>query len=687
MRSRAPWFLAAGGLVLAIPTLALSIRNGSLSEDPFIIVALAMMTGWTAVGALLASRNPSNPIGWLMMTFGLGFLISGMMEELSVYGFETNPGGVPLRTLWPWIANWSFIAILTPIPLLLILYPTGAVPSRRWRPLLWGLIGGTALGIVATILRAGSIYAGDLQIPNPTGVPALEGVTAIVQTIVGFGYIGLLVPLCILALILRFRRSRGVERQQIRWLAYVTAISGVALAVAIASSFGLEEDQTSVVNEAAFWVFFIMLGLGIPAAIGVALLRHRLWDLDIVLKKALVAAILVVMITIASLVALVVAGAILVDPVSESPTLALVIGLAIGALAWPLLRLARRIADRLVYGGRATPYEVLTEFSGRMAESYSTEDVLPRMASILGAGAGAEAVTIWLLVGGELRPAAGWPAETRPDESRPIAALSDAEPGTFEVRHQGELLGAITVRMPANDPMDPSKERLIRDLAAQVGLVLRNVRLIEELRESRRRIVAAVDEGRRRLERDIHDGAQQQLVALAVKIRLAESMVERDSAKARELLGQLQTETDETLENVRDLARGIYPPLLADEGIAVALEAQARRSPVPVHVSPDSIGRYSAEVEATIYFCCLEALQNIAKYANASSVEIELRQGDGLVAFEVRDDGVGFDTASAPRGTGLQGMADRVEAIGGTLQVRSTPGAGTSVAGRVPVPV
>jgi signal transduction histidine kinase len=162
-------------------------------------------------------------------------------------------------------------------------------------------------------------------------------------------------------------------------------------------------------------------------------------------------------------------------------------------------------------------------------------------------------------------------------------------------------------------------------------------------------------------------------------------MVERDPAKARELLGQLQTETTDTLEDLRDLARGIYPPLLADEGLAAALEAQARRSPVPVRVRPDSIGRYSEEVEATIYFCCLEALQNVAKYASASAVEIELRHHDGLVAFEVRDDGVGFDPASAPRGTGLQGMADRVEAIGGTFQVRSAPGAGTSVAGRVPV--
>jgi signal transduction histidine kinase len=421
--------------------------------------------------------------------------------------------------------------------------------------------------------------------------------------------------------------------------------------------------------------------MGIPAAIGVALLRYRLWDLDVVLKKTLVAAILVVLIAGASFLALIVLSALLVE-VSAS---ALVVGLAIGVLAWPLLRLARWAADRLVYGGRATPYEILTEFSGRMAESYSTDDVLPRMASIVGAGTGAEKVTIWLLVGGELRPAAGWPDPTSADESRPTAELFDTEPGTFEVRHQGELLGAVTLRMPANDPMNPSKERLIRDLVSQAGLVLRNVRLIEEIRQSRRRIVAAVDEGRRRLERNIHDGAQQQLVALSVKIRLADQMVDRDPAKAHELLAQLQTETTDALENLRDLARGIYPPLLADEGLAAALQAQSRRSPVPVRVSPNGIGRYSQDVEATVYFCVLEALSNVAKYANASAVDVELSRQDGELVFEVRDDGAGFDPTSARSGTGLQGMTDRVEAIGGSLDVRSVPGAGTTVVGRIPI--
>jgi signal transduction histidine kinase len=484
--------------------------------------------------------------------------------------------------------------------------------------------------------------------------------------------------------ILRFRRADGEERQQIRWLAYVTAIGGLALLAAFTTAIGLTENETTLANEISFYVFFVAIGLGIPAAIGIALLRYRLWDLDIVLKKTLVATVVVVLIIAVTLVALLILSGILVGPVGDQPGLTLLAGLLIGVLFWPLLRLARRIADRVVYGGRATPYEVLTEFSERMADTYSTEDVLPRMASILGAGTGAEAVTIWLLVGRELRPAASWPADL-PDEPRPAGELMDADPDAFEVRHQGDLLGAITVAMPANDPMNPSKERLVRDLTSQAGLVLRNVRLIEELRQSRRRIVAAVDEGRRRLERNIHDGAQQQLVALAVKLRLTAGVLDRDPGRARELLGQLQDETADALENLRDLARGIYPPLLADEGLAAALQAQARKSPVPVHVTPDGVGRYSQDVEASVYFCVLEALQNVAKYAGASRVDVDLRESQGGLAFEVRDDGAGFDLATAPRGTGLQGMADRVDAVGGTFEIRTAPGRGTTIAASIPV--
>jgi signal transduction histidine kinase len=197
--------------------------------------------------------------------------------------------------------------------------------------------------------------------------------------------------------------------------------------------------------------------------------------------------------------------------------------------------------------------------------------------------------------------------------------------------------------------------------------------------------VAAHDEERRRLERNIHDGAQQQLVALAVKSRLADSLVGRDEARAHEVLGQILTESQEALENLRELARGIYPPLLADQGLAVALEAQARKAPIPVTVEADGISRYPEDAEAAVYFSVLEGLQNVAKYADASHAVVRLSQADGSLSFEVADDGQGFDSGRTSYGTGLQGIADRLAALGGRLEVRSVPGAGTALLGMVPV--
>ena len=223
------------------------------------------------------------------------------------------------------------------------------------------------------------------------------------------------------------------------------------------------------------------------------------------------------------------------------------------------------------------------------------------------------------------------------------------------------------------------------DLATQAGLVLRNVRLIEDLRASRQRLVAAQDEERRKLERDIHDGVQQQLVALSVKLRLAEQMTAKDTVRAKAVLGGLQTDATDALEDLRDLARGIYPPLLADKGLTVAIEAQARKAVVPTTVSSEGIERYPRDIESTVYFCTLEAMNNVAKYAEASAAEITLAQRDGTLRFRVRDDGRGFDVSEHAMGTGLQGITDRVEAVGGSVVIESHPGAGTEIRGTVPV--
>jgi signal transduction histidine kinase len=211
------------------------------------------------------------------------------------------------------------------------------------------------------------------------------------------------------------------------------------------------------------------------------------------------------------------------------------------------------------------------------------------------------------------------------------------------------------------------------------------VRLIEELRASRQRIVAAQDQARRRLERDIHDGAQQQLVALAVKLRLMGAMVGKDPDKERHLVDQLVSETQDALENLRDLARGIYPPLLQDQGLVSALEAQARKNAVPTTVQAEGVTRYPQELEAAVYFCTLEAMQNAAKYADATRVTVRLSERDGRLSFDITDDGAGFDPSANGHGSGLQGMADRLEALGGRLEVRSGVGRGTTIEGRLPL--
>ena len=238
--------------------------------------------------------------------------------------------------------------------------------------------------------------------------------------------------------------------------------------------------------------------------------------------------------------------------------------------------------------------------------------------------------------------------------------------------------------LPANDPMDDAKRSLLHDLASQAGPVLHNVRLVEDLRESRRRIVTAQDERARKLERDIHDGVQQQLVALAVKLRLADQLIDRDPARAHGSLEALQADAGQALDDLRDLARGIYPPLLADRGLGAALEAQARKAAVPTTVTAADLGRFPSDVEAAVYFCALEGLNNAAKYADATAVTVTLARTDGHLTFTVADDGAGFDPDVTAYGTGLRGMADRVEAIGGTLTVDAAPGRGVRIEGRLP---
>jgi signal transduction histidine kinase len=339
---------------------------------------------------------------------------------------------------------------------------------------------------------------------------------------------------------------------------------------------------------------------------------------------------------------------------------------------------------------------VLSQFSERVAESYAVDDVLPRMARVLAEGTGAQHAVVWLRTGIVLRAAASWPADAGIEPVEIMNGTVRTLPNTdrvVEVRQQNELLGALSVTKRARESLTPIEDKLLSDLAHQAGLMLRNVRLtadlqarLEDLRASRQRLVAAQDNARRRLERNLHDGAQQHLVAIKVKLGLVEMLLTRDPARAGATIVDLKHDADEALETLRDLARGIYPPLLADKGLAAALRSQAGKATVPVHVDADGVGRHSQEIEAALYFCTLEALQNVQKYAAASAVEVRLREDGGQVRVEITDDGCGFDVPKVTRGAGLTNMEDRLDALGGTLQIESTPGGGTTLRATVPMP-
>ncbi len=655
-RNRAPvaWALflvAAASVVIGGSLLLIGLARGSyparLVAGQFSLLPAAV--AYSAVGLVVAVRAPAHPAGWLMLTIGL-------VWSLGV----TPPSPADSALSWAGSAFWVLPFGLMGTHLLLRL-PNGELASPRWR----------VLSRLSTAAIAVTIF-GLFFDPETRGNPVAN------RSLAMFGLFGLIaLALCILAsvvsLFVRRRRADAVERHQLRWIAAGGLVFFVGWLVSIVVSIVWHVPDRSTASTILGFAT-ITAYAAVPVGIGFAILKYRLFDIDVVIRKAVIVAVLAVFFTVVYALIVGVIGAAVGS--RSTPALSFVAAALVAIGIQPVLARARRFADRVVYGKRATPYEVLSDFGRQLGGTYAADDVLPRIARVLHDGIGASRARVLLRIGDEFRRVAMWP---------PDADADGGDDLSIEVRDQGEVLGALVVSMPANDPIDDAKAKLVADLAAQAGLVLRNVRLVEELRASQRRIVTAQDRERRRLERNIHDGAQQQLVALAVKARLARTLVERDAAKAGEMLDQMGAETQDALENLRDLARGIYPPLLADKGLVAALEAQARKAPVPVDVSPDGVGRYPQEVEAAVYFSVLEALQNVAKYADASRVRIELEQQDGHLRFEVRDDGRGFDPAANGYGTGLQGMADRLSALDGSLRVTSAAGSGTMVAGSVPI--
>jgi signal transduction histidine kinase len=635
-----------------------------------------------AMGALLTSRRPHHPVGWL---FAAAAVLLGASYATSEYGLAATAGHrLPAAPYVGWVelVVWvPFLALLTVY--VFLLFPTGRLPGPRWR--LVGWLGGTS----ALIATAGVAMAPGRETPNLPGLRNPLGVTPVavpnILTVVGLAGMLSCAILAAWSLVARARRGQAVERQQIKWLAWSGCLIAPALVPAV--SLSLTKGLPARVSAGVLMIALLTM----PVAVGVAVLRYRLFDLDIVVRKTLVAALVAGAFT--AIYALVVAGIGTLIGQHGSDLLTFAAAALAAAALQPVRVRAGLLADRLVYGKRATPYEVLTEFSGQVAGTVSIADVLPRMARMLSEATGAQRAEVWMRDGQDERLMAGWPAAPAPRASSPIAgepaaARDDETAGrgrVFEVVHQGERLGSLRMVTSPREPLTPAAERLIQAVSDQAGLMLRNVALIEDVRSSRHRLVAAADEARRKLERDLHDGAQQHLIALRINLGLVRQAVRESPEEAAELLAQTEQTAVGALAALRDLAHGIYPPLLADHGLDVALAATARKTPVSVTVEADGTGRYPQETEAAVYFAIGEALQNVAKYAEASRARVTLSENGHSLTFTVEDDGKGFDLAKARMGAGVQGMTDRMAALRGTLTVSSEPGRGTRVTGTIPV--
>lgn len=673
----------AGGEVFLIDTFVL--HNGILA------VGLGAL-GWVSmpgqarnksVWALLVGAFFS---GLFCAAFaGLGLLAPDPLMELPLEEIAAlSPIDLPFAaalvfnlSAWAWIPG--FFSILT---LGLLYFPDGRTPSPRWRWLAWYSILTMAFpSVLFAWLQRPSSTA---EIGDVAGTGGTLGTLAEASVMLPL----IAVPLSVGALFLNYRRSRDEARRQIRWIGwgggFLAAILIVTTVLEGTTGSGASlSGYLALIGEVLFVGCFV-----------IAVRKHRLYQIDLVINKTVVYGSLATFIALVYVAVVFGVGSLVGQGRNSSYGLSIAATALVAIVFQPVRRQVERWANRLVYGERATPYEILSDFSHRAAE-VEEEELIERTPRLIVDGTGAAEATIWIRTDDGFRARVTYPTEI---DDRSLA-LHDgrfedpAADHSLSVFHDGELLGGISLRKRRGESVTPTEEELLQNLASGLGLALRNVRLTERLRDqvasleaSRDRVLAAADDARRALELDLDSGPLQQLVALKVKLGPARLQAEQRSAvKTAGVIAQLEEDAGTALQAVRDFAGGIYPPLLEAEGLPAAISQETRQLPIPVALNVGGLDRYPRDVEAAIYFSVLEALQNAVKYSEADSITITLEDGDGELSFSVFDDGVGFDTEQVERGAGLDNMSDRVDAVGGTVMIESVAGEGTTVRGSVPL--
>jgi signal transduction histidine kinase len=644
-------------LVAAIAAPILDLATGD--TDLLLRGPLSTGTIWalafTPIGALMVARHPRNSIGWIFCAIGVSQALAEVSSPYATYALGAPARSLPGGAAMAWLADWVwFVGYGLLATFVLLLFPTGRLPSSRWRPVAW--LAGAAFALMA----AAAVALIPLQPGRTTVGQPLEGEA--VAAALGTGALLVLVacaPLCLAALVLRLRRSTGVEREQLKWFAYAGVVAVLAVAVANLSAGGLVVDAAHA-----------LAGVAVPGAAGIAIVRHRLLDIDVVINRSLVYGLLT-----AGVVGCYVGVVALAGTLWERSGLGATV-LAAGIVAvlfHPARERLQRMVDRLTYGERE-PYIALSRFGAAVGSSAGGEDVLAVIASTIARMLRLPYVAIEL---------DGPPAVTVPH-----GALRATEDPVHAVplETSAGLLGRLVVAPRSGEQqLGPAELRLLQDLARQTAAACYAVGLNAELQRARVQLVTAREEERRGIRRDLHDDLGPTLAAVALQIGAARKLLATDPSAADASLVGLARRVEDTIAEVRHLIHGLRPPALDELGLADSVRALAERlsTDVTIRVDAGSLGPLPPAVDAAAYRIVEEALTNVTRHAGAQACLVRLRRDDAL-CIDVEDDGRGLPDVPPP-GVGLASMQQRAGELGGTCTIETRPTGGTQVRARLPL--
>jgi two-component system NarL family sensor kinase len=665
--------LVAIGLAMSI--LALIADENHLGPFPHQFFTPLLTIAYGVVGALVAARHPHNPIGWMFCATGFLSALNMLSAGCSLYDQHAMaiPGGDFARwlTIWVWIPN-----ILLPFTFLLLLFPDGRLLSARWHPVAWAAGLGTAVISVGVALYPGPLEALGQTEANPFGISGGAGfLNALMVVAVPFLLVGIFGS--ITSVVIRFRHAVGIERAQLKWLAFAGVIVVVgnilgSIPLMIWPDDPLAMEVSIIATDCTI--------VSIVVAAGIAILRYRLWDIDIVINRTLAYGSLTTLIVGIYVLIVGVLGT-LFQTGSSLPVSFLATGIV--ALSFqPLRQHLQRDVNRLMFGERDDPYAVLGRLSARLEAVVAAPVVLPTIVETVVEALKLPYAAIALKEGEQFVIAA------EHVRSSVWTRKPDGDVDILPLVYQSEKIGQLLLAPRApGEPFSPTDRQLLETIARQAGIAVYNVRLTQDLQRSRERLVTTREEERRRLRRDLHDGLGPALAAMSFKLDASANLVGHDPEYARTLIVELKAQIQTLLADIRRIAYDLRPPALDQLGLVGALQEQITSNQAQgLHITleaPETLPPLAAAVEVAAYRITLEAIHNVSRHAHAQHCWVHLSLCDNL-CLEISDDGRGIPDHVHP-GVGMISMRERTEELGGTCVFNKRPGQGTCILVQLPL--